>query len=167
MITLSLLILFPALMAYAAASDLLTMTIPNKLSLGLFAGFIVLAFFGNLTLEALTLHVAAGAVVLAVGFVFFARGWVGGGDVKLAAVTSLWLGFGNLVDYLFIASLGGGLLTLAVLVARSAPLPVFALGWRWLERIRMARKVPYGIALAASALIVYPRCEIWAAALAG
>jgi prepilin peptidase CpaA len=44
--------------------------------------------------------------------------------------------------------------------------PVFALGWRWLERIRTVRNVPYGIALAAAALVVYPHCEIWAAALA-
>ena len=57
------------------------------------------------------------------GFACFAFGWIGGGDAKLAAVTSLWLGFGNLLDYFFIASIGGGLLTLLVLVARSAPLP--------------------------------------------
>jgi prepilin peptidase CpaA len=161
------LIVFPVLMAYAGVSDLLTMTIPNKLSLALAAVFSVLAAGGALSLDAIALHVAAGALVLAIGCALFACGWIGGGDAKLAAVTSLWLGFGNLLDYFFIASVGGGVLTLIVLVARGAPLPVFALGWRWLERIRMARKVPYGIALAASALIVYPHCEIWAAALAG
>src|SRR4051812_11808940 len=161
------LIVFPVLMAYAGVSDLLTMTIPNNVSLPLAAGFAVLAAGGALSLDAVALHVAAGALVLAMGCALFACGWIGGGDAKLAAVTSLWLGFGNLVDYLFIASVGGGLLTLVVLVARSAPLPAFALGWRWLERIRMARTVPYGIALAAAALIIYPRCEIWAAALAG
>jgi prepilin peptidase CpaA len=161
------LIIFPALMAYAAASDLLTMTIPNKLSLVLVIGFAALALGGGLSVEAIALHVGAGALVLIIGFLLFACGWIGGGDAKLAAVTSLWLGFGNLLDYFFIASIGGGVLTLIVLLARSAPLPVFALGWRWLERIRMARKVPYGIALAASALIVYPHCEIWAAAIAG
>ena len=37
------LLLFPALMAFAAASDLLTMTISNRVSLGLVAGFFLLA----------------------------------------------------------------------------------------------------------------------------
>jgi len=37
------LLLFPALMAFAAASDLFTMTISNRVSLGLAAGFLVLA----------------------------------------------------------------------------------------------------------------------------
>ena len=38
------LLLFPALMAFAAASDLFTMTISNRVSLALAAGFLVLAF---------------------------------------------------------------------------------------------------------------------------
>src|SRR3954466_668693 len=134
------LIIFPALMAYAAASDLLTMTIPNKLSLALMIGFAALALGGGLSAEAIAAHVGAGALVLAIGCALFACGWIGGGDAKLAAVTSLWLGFGSLLDYFFIASVGGGVLTLIVLVARGAPLPVFALGWRWLERSQMRIK---------------------------
>uniref|UniRef100_UPI003F7A77EF hypothetical protein n=1 Tax=Salmonella enterica TaxID=28901 RepID=UPI003F7A77EF len=41
-----LLVLFPFLMAYAAASDLLTMLIPNRISLALVAGFTVFALTG-------------------------------------------------------------------------------------------------------------------------
>ena len=37
------LLLFPALMAFAASSDLLTMTISNRLSIALAAGFFLLA----------------------------------------------------------------------------------------------------------------------------
>lgn len=166
MLLTSLLVVFPALMAYAAASDLLTMTIPNKISLALCAGFFLLAFYCGLPLEAMASHAGAGALVLAVGFALFACGWIGGGDAKLAAATSLWLGFGTLPEYLFLASLGGGLLTLAIIGARSLSLPAFALGWQWWERIRTARTIPYGIALAASALAVYPHSDIWANALA-
>jgi prepilin peptidase CpaA len=166
MILTSLLVVFPALMAYAAASDLLTMTIPNKLSLALVAGFAVLALAGGLSLQAIAMHAGAGAVVLAGSFALFACGWIGGGDAKLAAATGLWLGFGALPEYLFLTSICGGVLTLVVMAARGAPVPTFALGWQWLERIRTARTVPYGIALAAAALMVYPHCEIWAAALA-
>jgi prepilin peptidase CpaA len=153
-------------MAYAAASDLLTMTIPNKLSLALIAGFAVLALAGGLSLQAVVLHAGAGAVVLAGSFALFACGWIGGGDAKLAAAISLWLGFGSLPEYLFLTSIWGGVLTVVIMAARCAPVPAFALGWRWLERIRTARTVPYGIALAVAAVIVYPHCEIWAAALA-
>jgi prepilin peptidase CpaA len=166
MILTSLLVVFPALMAYAAASDLLTMTIPNKLSLALVAGFAVLALAGGLSLQAIAMHAGAGAVVLAGSFALFACGWIGGGDAKLAAATSLWLGFGALPEYLFVTSICGGVLTLVIMAARCAPVPAFALGWRWLERIRTVRTVPYGIALAAAALVVYPHCEIWVAALA-
>ena len=45
------------------------------------------------------MHVGA-AAVLVVSFVFFARGWIGGGDAKLAAATALWLGFDQLLNYL-------------------------------------------------------------------
>ena len=50
-------------------------------------------------------------MVLAVTFVFFALGWIGGGDAKLAAATALWLGFDHLLKYLLYASLFGGVLT--------------------------------------------------------
>lgn len=158
---------FPALMAYAAASDLITMTIPNRLSFALLAGFAALAAFGGMGAEAILLHVAAGALVLAVTFVMFALGWVGGGDAKLAAATALWLGFETLPDYLVTAAIAGGVLTLGILVLRGLPVPPFVHRWAWLSRILDPKSgVPYGIALAGAALVVYPQSEIWAAALA-
>ena len=59
--------------------------------------------------------------MLAVVFVFFTRGWIGGGDAKLAAATVLWLGFAHLVDYLVYASLLGGALTVALIQFRVMP----------------------------------------------
>src|SRR3954449_3934380 len=97
------LMLFPALMAFAAASDLFTMTISNRVSLGLVAGFFALALLGGMGLHDLLSHVGAGAVVLATAFVWFAMGWVGGGDAKVAASVALWFGFDHLLDYLVIA----------------------------------------------------------------
>ncbi len=85
--------LFPALMLFAAWSDLFTMTISNRVSIILVAGFAVMATVMGLSASDMLWHVAAGAVVLAVGFTFFAFGWIGGGDAKLAATTALcgWL----------------------------------------------------------------------------
>jgi prepilin peptidase CpaA len=163
----ALLLVFPALMAYAAASDLLTMTIPNRLSLALVAGFVVFAIFSGLPIQVILLHGGAGAAVLAVSFGLFAFGWIGGGDAKLAAATALWLGFDILMQYLLIASVAGGALTIAVLFLRKLPLPAFAARWPWLSRLHEPNTgVPYGIALAAAALFVYPQTALWSAALA-
>jgi len=156
----ALLLVFPALMAYAAASDLLTMTIPNRLSLALVAAFAVFAVAGGLSAHAALLHVGAGAAVLALTFALFGFGWIGGGDAKLAASTALWLGFDHLLEYLLCASLFGGALTLLVLQFRSLPLPGRLVSQRWLERLHQKNGgVPYGIALAAAALVVYPQTQ--------
>ena len=79
-----LLFAFPALMAYAAASDLITMKIPNRISLILLAGFPLAALAGGLSPSLVALHIAAAAGVLALTFGLFALGWIGGGDAKLA-----------------------------------------------------------------------------------
>ena len=103
------------------------------------------------------MHVGAAAAVLAVTFVFFARGWIGGGDAKLAAATALWLGFDHLLDYLLYASIFGGVLTLAMIRFRLMPLPQALAEQEWVKRLhRLDGGVPYGIALAAAALLIYP-----------
>jgi prepilin peptidase CpaA len=151
------LLLFPALMAFAASSDLFTMTISNRLSLALAAGFLLLAAVTGMSLEAFGMHLAAAAVVLACGFAFFSQGWIGGGDAKLAAATSLWFGFEHLMDYMLNAAILGGALTLLLLQFRKFPLPAFLAGQPWVQRLHeKGGGVPYGIALAASALLVYP-----------
>ena len=151
------LLLFPALMAFAASSDLITMTISNRVSLILIAGFFALALMLGMPLAAIGTHVAAAAAVLVVAFIFFARGWIGGGDAKLAAATALWLGFDQLLNYVIFASLFGGLLTLAILRFRLMPLPAALANQEWAKRLhRMDTGVPYGIALAFAALAIYP-----------
>jgi len=161
------LLLFPALMAFAASSDLLTMTISNKVSLALAAGFLVLAPAAGMGMDEIGMHAAAGAAALAAAFCLFACGWIGGGDAKLAAATALWLGFDQLLPYLFVASLLGGALTLVVVQFRLFALPNVLQGAGWAERLhRKDAGVPYGIALATAALIVYPD-TIWMHSLAG
>src|SRR4051812_49596455 len=82
MADIALLTIFPALMAYAAASDLVTMTIPNRLSLALIAAFAAFALAAGLPWGAILTHVAAGALVLAVCFGLFAFRWIGGGGAQ-------------------------------------------------------------------------------------
>jgi len=152
------LLLFPALMAFAAASDLFTMTISNRVSLALAAGFLALAILGGMGLSEILSHLGAGAAVLAVSFACFTMGWVGGGDAKVAAGAALWFGFSHLLDYLVYASLFGGALTLLLLQFR--PLPYALAGQTWLLKLHAKESgIPYGIALAVGALVVYPETE--------
>ena len=151
------LLLFPSLMAFAASSDLLTLTISNRISLALALGFLILAAFCGLAPQTILWHLLTGLGVLAVGLALFARGLVGGGDAKLAAVAALWLGFDRLGDYALFSSLLGGAVTFAILAFRLVPLPA------WLAREAIVVQlhqpdggVPYGIALAAAALLIYP-----------
>ncbi len=154
------LLLFPALMAFAAASDLFTMTIPNRISLALGAGFLVLAVLSGMGFYDILSHVGAGVTVLAVAFGCFTMGWIGGGDAKVAAAAALWFGFGYLMNYLVYASLFGGALTLLLLQFRQWPLPYAFAGQAWLLRLHAKDSgIPYGIALAIGALAIYPETD--------
>jgi prepilin peptidase CpaA len=154
------LLLFPGLMAFAAASDLFTMTISNRVSLALLVGFLVLALLSGLGLHDILWHLAAGSAVLAVAFVCFAMGWVGGGDAKVAAGAAVWFGFGHLLSYLLYASLFGGALTLLLLQFRQWPLPYPFAAQAWLLKLHAKDSgIPYGIALAIGALMIYPETE--------
>jgi prepilin peptidase CpaA len=149
--------LFPAIMAFAASSDLLTMTISNRVSIILVGGFVALALMSGMTAAEVLSHVGAAAVVLVVSFGFFSCGWIGGADAKLAAATAMWLGFDYLMNYLLYASLLGGALTLLLIEFRLVPLPGLLAGQFWARRLhRKDGDVPYGIALAGAALLVYP-----------
>jgi prepilin peptidase CpaA len=133
-------------------------------SLILVGGFGLLAVLTGMSATDVLWHAVAAAAVLAVVFVFFTCGWIGGGDAKLAAATVLWLGFAHLADYLVYASLFGGALTVLIIQFRAMPLPRLFVGRAWAERLhRGGGGVPYGIALAAAALLVYPHTE-WLAA---
>jgi prepilin peptidase CpaA len=154
------LLLFPGLMAFAAASDLFTMTISNRVSLALVASFLALAMMSGMPGYDMLIHFGAGAAVLVVAFGCFAMGWVGGGDAKIAAGAALWFGFGHLLEYLLYASLFGGALTLVLLQFRQWPLPYQLAGQPWLIKLHAKESgIPYGIALAIGALMIYPETE--------
>lgn len=154
------LLVFPALMAFAAASDLFTMTISNRVPVLLAAAFLVLAVASGMGPYDIALHFGAGALVLAVAFGCFAMGWVGGGDAKVAAAAALWFGFGHLLNYLLYASLFGGALTILLLQMRQWPLPYALTGQTWLLRLHAKESgIPYGIALAIGALMIYPETD--------
>jgi prepilin peptidase CpaA len=158
-----LLIAFAALLVMAAVSDLMTMKIPNRIPLLILAIFPVASVAAGFDLALIGWHLLAGAGVLAVCFAMFALGWIGGGDAKLAAANALWIGpFMPLLDWAIAATLFGGVLTLGLLLARGVPLPAMLVNQEWIARLHDEKGgVPYGIALAAAGLLVYPTTDIF------
>lgn len=163
MLEAAILVVFPVLVAFAAASDLLTMTIPNRVSLMLAGAFCVLAAVTGMPLSEVGLHLAAGALVLVVCFGMFAAGWMGGGDAKVASAIALWFGLSdNLMAFLILTAIYGMLLTVALLSLRQMPyLPGAFKRQEWALRLHDSRSgIPYGIAIAVAALQVYPQ-SVW------
>lgn len=165
MLVIAVLVLFPLLMAFAAASDFLTMTISNWVSIALVLGFAVVALASGMPPQTLLgFHLACGAAVLVVTFALFAFGWIGGGDAKLAASTAVWLGWAKLFDYGLSASVLGAALTFGILALRKWELPPSLARRGWAVRLHTAGNgVPYGIALAVAGLALYPETAIWTA----
>ena len=156
------LLFFPAAMAMAASMDLLTMTIPNRLCMALAVGYLVLAIAVGVPAHAILYNLSCGLVVLALTFALFSLGWIGGGDAKLAAATAMWLGWGAIADYGLSSAIYGGVLTLAIIVARRISLPAWMSAQGWIARLHNAKTgIPYGIALAVAGIMVYPQTQVW------
>jgi prepilin peptidase CpaA len=137
------------------------MTIPNRLCAVLAILFLPAALALAMPPAALALHLLAGAVVLLFGVLFFARGWIGGGDAKIAAAAALWLGFDALLPFLTLSALFGGFLTVGIVILRAHMLPAFALR-PWLLRLHDPKAgIPYGVAIAAGAIAAFPESLIF------
>ena len=162
MLEAAVMVFFPIIMAFAACSDLFTMTISNRASIALVAGFPPLALVLGIPLETVLWHLSCGGGILVLTFSMFCMGWVGGGDAKLAAATAVWLGWQNIFEYGLIAAIFGGVLTLGLLAVRRWPLPIFLMRMPWIARLHDEKSgIPYGIALAAAGLVLYPHTLVW------
>ena len=151
----AILILFPLLMAYAAFSDMLSMTIANWVSVLLVAGFLLASLCLGTPPKEIGTHFALGFLCLVLTFGCFAMGWMGGGDAKLIAATALWFGpTQGLFDYLLLGAVYGGVLTLGLLAARAAFIPMT--GVKFVDRLLETETgIPYGIGLGAAGLTAY------------
>jgi prepilin peptidase CpaA len=159
--------ILPALLIAAAVFDLTSFTIPNILPaamLALFAAFMLATTLNghSLSWSDTWPHLLAGAVALVAGMGMFAAGWIGGGDAKLFAMACLWLGWDSMLEYALMASVFGGMLTIALLTVRRLPLPPVVSAQPWLARLVDPNSgVPYGVALAIAALVILPDTELF------
>jgi prepilin peptidase CpaA len=155
-----LLMIFPVALAFAAANDLFTMRIPNNISLALIAGFVASAAFMQLPLDTFGIYVAIGAAVLVATFTLFSFNLFGGGDAKLMAACALWMGPDHILPFVAYVTILGGVLSVAILMYRKL-VPAAAMGLPgWAMRLHVRGSgIPYGIAIAAAGLIVYPQTD--------
>jgi prepilin peptidase CpaA len=160
---------FAALVVQAAVRDLATYLIPNWIPVALAVAFVPAALAAHVSLQQGLIAVAISGGLLVIGIAMFALRWMGGGDAKLMAASSLWLGLSGLGPFVAYTALAGGGLALALLAIRSAWLrPLAAIGPAWVGRLAApGGAAPYGVAIAIGALAAFPQGLLMRAAHGG
>jgi prepilin peptidase CpaA len=146
---------FIVLLSAAAVSDVRKLTIPNSYCLGIALCYPFFALAAAQPVDWLG-GLMVGGSLLAVGFVLFTTGRVGGGDAKLLAAASLWAGPGLLVEFILLTALTGGGMAIVLYVRH-----------RWLRSPSLAamaateaspdfaqQPMPYGVAIFAGGIYV-------------
>lgn len=99
--------------------------------------------------ETVLTHLGVAGAAFFVTLLFFRLGWMGGGDVKLAAAVFVWAGPDRALGVLVLVTVAGAVLAILGAVARAfLHLPLPAWSKRGLGLISTERGVPYGVALA-------------------
>jgi len=137
-----LLLILALLLVVAAIGDIRTRIIPNRLNAAVALLAIPFWLAMGLSGQAMLIQVALACVILAVFAACFAIGMMGGGDVKLLAALALWMPLGKMLTLLMWMALGGGVLTLAMVIAHR------------LRRRAEAIEIPYGVAIAGAAILL-------------
>ena len=138
-----LLIVLAAILVVAAAIDVRTFTISNRLNLTV--ALLAPLYWASIALSPwpeIAAHVAAGAIVFVLLAGAFYAGMMGGGDVKLAAALALWFPPLATVKFLVIMSIAGGVLTLVILV------------FHRLKKREGRPEIPYGVAISFGGLAI-------------
>src|SRR5271154_3505201 len=149
---------FAALMIAAAVVDFRRLIIPNPLIGGLCVLWLLdLETAPHATLAAVLATIGCAAAGFFVGAGLFSRGLIGGGDVKLLAVATLWAGVEAFPPLLLLTGLIGGFLALLLLTPLGARITAARTGLapdpdHGPQTHQMP--VPYGVAIAVSGLVV-------------
>ena len=138
-----LLIGLAAILVVAAAIDVRTFTISNRLNLAV--ALLAPVYWLSIALPVwpdVGVQLAAGAGVFALLALAFYAGMMGGGDVKLAAALALWFSPASTLKFLVLMSLAGGVLTLGVMALHR------------FKRREGRPEIPYGVAIAFGGLVI-------------
>lgn len=152
---------YPACLMWAAKSDIVTMTIPNRLNIGLAVLFLPVGLLLGLSWQQWGIHLGLAVAGLVLGMVMFAFRWMGGGDAKLIAAASLWLGWDGFVAFLLYTALAGGALTLGLMSARKMWAPYAAALPSPIARHLDAKgDIPYGVAICIGGLLAINHSDL-------
>ena len=153
------------LLLASAVYDVAALRIPNVLCAAIAILFLVptaASFWVGGTVNLALEHVGAGVLMFLIGWGLFVIGVMGGGDVKLLAATSIWVGFDLLLHHVvYIALLG--LVVLVVLFSARFLAKIFMArlripqGRRFPVSLKPEEGVPYGVAISAAAIILLER----------
>jgi prepilin peptidase CpaA len=138
-----LLLALAAILVVAAAIDVRTFTISNRLNLTV--ALLAPLYWLSIALTpwpGMAIQLAAGGIVFVLLAGAFYAGMMGGGDVKLAAALALWFSPAGTVKFLVLMSVAGGVLTLGILV------------WHRARRGEGRPEIPYGVAIAFGGLAI-------------
>jgi len=139
---LSLLCLLGLLLLTAAATDIKARIISNRLNIAIALLAVPWWFAIGLSGYEILFQIGLSAAVLALFALFFALRMMGGGDVKLLAALALWLPLTKMLVMLEWMALGGGVLTVGMLIAHR------------IRREPGQPEIPYGVAIVGAGLLV-------------
>lgn len=143
---------YAGLLVTAAIFDLRRFIIPDSVSvglLGLWPFWVVLNGAGPVGFILL-----GAAIIFVLGIIFFAFGFMGGGDVKLITVLALWAEPAGLPLLIFYISIAGALLSVYwCMPLRRYIAPLIG----WTAGLRNNKQIPYGVAIAVGGLVVAQR----------
>lgn len=168
-------LVFAFLVVAGALTDLSSFRIPNWVCYGLVALFLVKTFLVWLgspympsmssfrvpdAVIGMTINFGVAFLVLVVAVVFWRRGFIGGGDAKYLAATSLWMGPVGVVTFMVILSVLALLMALLLKLSSRWGFLVHAAGLPAIVKRLYAKveenQLPYGFPIGIAALIMIP-----------
>lgn len=150
---------FFALCIYAALRDIETLTITNGLNAAIAFLFVPAMIIAAPGWEVTGGHLAAGLIAFFVSVLLFVFGVFGGGDAKMIPGVMLWLGPEAAMPFMMVMAVAGGILALFVIAARRLVPAAAAPGFAH-ETLQAGNGVPYGVAIAAGAIICAPMSSL-------
>jgi prepilin peptidase CpaA len=142
--------MFYAVLMLAALQDLATLRISN-----IFPAAVLVLFCAWLFVNGVPATIWQNGIVFAatfgIGVLLFATHWLGGGDVKLLAASSIWFGLSGGLLVLIYVALCGGVLGLVLIFGRRMTTMRFRKRLAW-PGLQIHGPIPYGLAIAAGVM---------------
>lgn len=135
----------------SAAFDLRTFEIPDTITVLIIIGAVLFGL-GTPGFDWAS-HAAAGGLFFAFGLLAFARGWLGGGDVKVMTGCACWATLGSLAEQVVLIAIAGGGLAIILIMLRRSLAMAGVTGEDAPRLVRVGAHLPYAVAIAAGMTI--------------